>query len=89
MIITKVRRPLLPGDSFAASIWASGFQNVPRGHFRAVDFQQSRGDISGDLLLGTYGHFGVHMLRLALSEAVSTGNGSVSGSVLTPLNSFV
>lgn len=79
MIIAIVCRLLLPGDDFPASLWVSGFQNTPQGHFRAINFQQSQGEISVDVLLGTYGHFRVHMHRLPSSEAGSVGRNSVSG----------
>lgn len=88
MIIAIVCHLPLPGDNLPASLWVSGFQNVPQGHFRAIDFQRSQGEISGDVLLGTYGHFRAHMLGLALSEAGSIGKDFVSGSGLTLLNLF-
>lgn len=74
MIIAVVCRLLLHADNFPASLWVSGLTNTPQGHFRAIDFQQSQGEISGDVLLVTYGHFRVHMLRLPSSEAGRLGN---------------
>ena len=44
---------------------------MPQGQFSAIDFQQSQGEISGDVLLGTSGHFRVNRRGLASSDAGS------------------
>ncbi len=89
MIIAIVCHLLLPGDNFPPSLPLSGFPNALQGHCSDADFQQSQGEISGNVLLGTYGHFRVHMRGRASSDAESKGVVVVSGSGIILLNLFV